>query len=333
MSNLIKAYNIRYEEKIKPLDLNERAEELKKSFLEKDRLRKAALRALDLPVDDDDEPGFTPLEFPEVEEADEADLLSRDMGYGDSAYSGTGYDDLNGQYAAQYDAQGGNYYSEAEPDPVSSAVEDNKLILEQMEARIIELQQQADTILSKAYSDAESILAEARAKANEVSQEMFENAKREGYEAGSEAARAELMEGQQKLNTLEQQLRESYEKQVNGLEPAFIEMLIRYVKKITGVLIDDRRDIVTYIIDRFMKKQDSVSGCIVRVSPDDYEAVRASINKLDASLPKDCMLEIVEDKLLTKTQCLIECDSKLFDISLENDLNGLIEDLKLFLDA
>ena len=275
MSNIIKAYGIRYDETTRNLDMNERAEECKEQFIKMDLARKK------------EEVSFVPL----------------------TAEDGTPIEGIEdaGEVEPEISPE------EEELSLIMSQIEENKQVIADQEAHIEELKHQADLVFENAKK--------ARI-------EIFEKAKVEGYEAGAEKAREELEAAQAQLNETEARLREDYEKQVRDLEPAFIEMLIKYIEKITTVLLEDRKDILASVIDRFIMKQESASTYIIRVPAATFAQVKEREDEI-RSVVGDAALEIYEDKVLTDDKVMIECDGKLFDISPGNDLEGLIFDLKL----
>ncbi|MBP5158830.1 MAG: hypothetical protein ILP10_00860 [Lachnospiraceae bacterium] len=290
MSNIIKAYGIRYDETTRNLDMNERAEECKEQFIKMDLARKK------------EEASFVPL----------------------TAEDGTPIEGIEdaGEVEPEISPE------EEELSLIMSQIEENKQVIADQEAHIEELKHQADLVFENAKKEAERTIAQANLNANKARIEIFEKAKVEGYEAGAEKAREELEAAQAQLNETEAKLREDYEKQVRGLEPAFIEMLIKYIEKITTVLLEDRKDILASVIDRFIMKQESASTYIIRVPAATFAQVKEREDEI-RSVVGDAALEIYEDKVLTDDKVMIECDGKLFDISPGNDLEGLIFDLKL----
>ena len=131
---------------------------------------------------------------------------------------------------------------------------------------------------------------------------------------------------------MERQIRENeenYEKQVSELEPAFVEVLIRYIEKITGIYTSDHTEVIMHVIHQAMTKQTPCRNFIIRVSPHDYGTVLNSKPEILLWLPDGSQIEVVEDKMLSEGGCLIETDARIFDCSVDTQLRSLIEDLRL----
>lgn len=296
MSNLIKAYSIRYEEKIKTLDLNNKAEQMEQKFLDSEEGKRRLSATKD----------FEKLTFSEADEPDETD------------------DRIDGEE---------NFVAGIIPaanlDEQQEQIAQNEQKLLAQEQRLDEITAQSQEILSQAKEEAKRIFSEAESEAEERKQEIFSQARQDGYEAGCLEAKQELEDRKKELEEYEKELSRNYEKQVSEIEPAFVEILIKYIRKLTGVICDERRDIITYLIDSEIKQQENGKSYIVRVSPQDYETVVKQRERFEALIAQDAQLEIIEDRQLGRLKCMIEIDSRLFDCSLDVGVEGLIGDLKL----
>lgn len=192
-----------------------------------------------------------------------------------------------------------------------------------------DVQQQAALIIEDAEREAERILSEAEAQAENFRNQAYEEGKKSGYEEGMVAARVQLQEKEQELVNREAQMVEEYQQQLESLEPAFVDVMAKLIHKITGILVEDKKDVLLYLIDQSIRQLEKPKSIVLRVSKEDVVMVSAHLEQLKASLAEGVELEVMEESTLTKNQCIIETDQKMMDCSLDAQLSNLTEQLKL----
>jgi flagellar assembly protein FliH len=189
--------------------------------------------------------------------------------------------------------------------------------------------EKAAKLLEDAKAEAENIINKAKKEAETLKSEAYSAAQKKGYDDGILEARKEA----QKLKTdYEQQsrnLKEEYDRMVYSLEPQISDIIAALVEKITGVVIEDREEVILYLVDKTLKNMEKCDEYTVRVSKEDYEFVSMRKNLLMAAVAREVPLFIVEDLNLKKNQCLVETEYKVINCSLDVQLNNLILDLKL----
>ena len=116
---------------------------------------------------------------------------------------------------------------------------------------------------------------------------------------------------------------------VEQLEPKVASLLISLVQKLTGVLIEEKQEIILHLIEQAFLETEGSKSFLVRVSKEDYDFVSSHKTELLWKLKEGTELEIIKDPALYKGQCMVETDSKIIDSSLDVQLKGLIADLKL----
>ena len=112
------------------------------------------------------------------------------------------------------------------------------------------------------------------------------------------------------------------------MEPDIVELIIGIVHNLTGVLLDERRDIILHIIRHSMLGIENSSSYIVRVSKEDFDFLNSRKQELLNELQGN-KIEIVIDPLLTRSQCTIETDTRIIDCSLDVQLKNLTSDLRM----
>lgn len=292
MSNLIKAYNIRYKNEKRTIDLNPLADLKQQKYIEQ--------------LNESNPVSQTDISSKELNLLEEANENSEDgfvAGFGSL--------------------------------PVFEDAEEINIDEKQMEALLEprndnnQLELESKLLLQQTKEEAEKILLTAEADAQLKKQSILNEARSEGYEIGYSEAKQELETMKQELREEKKQLEIDFEKHVKALEPAFVDLVIGLVQKLTGMLVEEKKEIIEHLIHQAMTKYDSSNSYIIRVSQDDFAYVNSLKKAIRMSLKENCVVEIIADKMLQKAQCMIETDTRIIDCSLDTQLKSLIFDLKL----
>ncbi len=339
MSNLIKASQISYKEEIRAIDMNERAQEVEARYLDSYIANNIVAKQISFSdVAEQLNRESALLENPEEETGDgfsegipAKKICNDDWGIDDViAGEAEGAKKTGAGAPAAEAAAPGAVPSEAEAvhgaDPLLASRNQE---LAELEARIAEARKEAESIIAEAQAEADQLRENAELEVQEKAAAAMEQAREEGLEQGRAQAQEECDRIKEELEEQKLRYKEDYEKQVDELEPAFVEILVKYVQKLTGIYADDKREIVLHLIEDAMKNRHGVENFIVRVSSADFETVSNAKEEIRQYLSEGSQLEIVEDKLLEPTQCMIETESRIFDCSLEGQLDNLIEDIRL----
>ena len=204
-----------------------------------------------------------------------------------------------------------------------------KISEEQMIENNKKLSQNAKEIVEQAKEEVKVMLSNARKEAEQLKKDIYDKAKQEGYQAGKNQATLEIDTIKEELLHEKDQYRKDYENKVKNLEPVFTDLLISYLKRFTGVLLEDKREIVLYLLDQELMNVESSNTYIIRVSREDYDMVNSKKTEIKWKLKENAEIEIVEDRMLSRAQCMIETDSRIIDCSLDVQLKNLISDLKM----
>lgn len=192
-----------------------------------------------------------------------------------------------------------------------------------------QIQEEVNLLVEEARKQSDTILQEAQMQAEQIRAQAFEEGKSDGYQAGITQAMQELEEEKQKLEEEKRKNQAEYEEQLKQMEPYFVDIMIRYIEKLTGVMIEDKKEIILYLIHNALRKVERNHSFIIKVSQEDYSFVEQQKEKLMQGMKEDVKLDIVEDFSLKKNQCMIETDDRMIDCSLDVQLGRLMEDLRL----
>ena len=305
MSNIIKASTINYSQTARPLDMNAKAEEITGKY-----------------VNDFYTGNIAPhqqISYDEVSrKLEEEKIITADD-----------VDFTPGLFAEQVSEPMDEETFENEVATLESRLSEKRAELAEAQARIDEARAEVDKLVDEAREEAQRILEEARSNAEEEAVNIREDAKAAGYEDGMAQAEDRIAQIRAEADAKKEEYRAEYEKQVEELEPAFVELVIKYVKKLTGIYNEDKQEIILHLIDDAFKGQKGTENFIIRVSETDYPIVAYSKEVIRGYISEDSSLEIVADKMLEKSQCMIETESRIYDCSLDEQLTSLIEDIRL----
>jgi flagellar assembly protein FliH len=205
-------------------------------------------------------------------------------------------------------------------------------LIRQSEEQMIEnnrrLMEQSQQIIEQAKSEVAHMMNQAKLDAEKMKIEIMQTAKQEGYEEGLKEALAEQQIKTSELNAEKNRLNEEFEQKVRDLEPSFIDLFLTFMKHFTGVLLEDKKEIIGHLIEREFLTIENSNSYLIRVSHDDFETVHSKKDEILWKLKENTELEIVEDRLLNNGQCLIETDSRVIDCSLDVQLKNLMNDMK-----
>jgi len=314
LSNMIKAYSVRYKEELRKIDVEEREEAIHAKVAEAVLANSfvGGLQAITLTEDG---------EFPTI-----ADYSEEGEGEGGSGEEG----ENEGGGAARHimDAAALEAWKEEER---------QKLKVELMEAERIalriemekEIRTQADVILEQARAQGEQLKVKTKLAAEAEKLDILETAKREGYEEGRQRLLQEQAELEASYAEKERLLAEEYEKRVKELEPLATEVVVQLLEGLTGVCLETRKGIVIYLVTKALSEAERSNSFLIKVSKEDLEEVKGASDTFRSLFEREVTLEVVQDVLLKKGECMIETDSNIIDCSLGTQLEGLIEDIRL----
>lgn len=232
------------------------------------------------------------------------------------------FDSLDGELPEESEA-------DAEFEDGIPVISMDDVIGEEREKLSAQMNEEREKILEDARKEAEAVIAEANEQAEAVKEMARAEGKTVGMEEGRAEAAAELEQMRQNLQQEYQEKLLELEEQEQNLEPAFADLVVSLVKKLTGVVCEDKKDVIFYLIGSSMRNMERTSRVILRVSKQDIARVSAKKSTL-RMLAKDVSeFDIVEDESLTENQCIIETDNKIIDCSLDAQLQNLEEHVKL----
>lgn len=190
-----------------------------------------------------------------------------------------------------------------------------------------EQQKKADLIIEKAKKEAADILETAKEEARKLTENTKEIAWKQGYEEGIEKGNQEIQNIKNSLLEQQQIQKEEYHNIIEDTSDKVTDLMVSLISKLTGIFVEDKTDIILYLVDKALRDNESTEDLSIRVSEEDVDILSSKKEYMEGIIGRD--IQITVDPQLAKNQCLIETESKLIDCSLDVQLNNLITDLKL----
>ena len=186
----------------------------------------------------------------------------------------------------------------------------SNIIKAQDEAREIleNARAEADAVIARAQEEAEHILEQARVQAEAEKSQVLGDARQQGYNEG--LVKAQAHEGAMEQEYLEKtrSLEEAYEKQLDTLEPRFVETITGIYEHIFQIELSSYREILTFLISSVLHKLDGSRSFIIHVSREDYAYVSMQKKQMLAGVVSgNCEVDVVEDLTLGKNDCIFDC--------------------------
>ena len=206
---------------------------------------------------------------------------------------------------------------------IIKAGEEANLILEQARG-------EAGAILEKARSEAAQYRIEAVAQAEKEKDGIFEQARKQGYDAGLEKAQAEEENLRREYHDKMAQLEAQYQQCFEEMEPMLVDTITGIYEHIFQVELGSHREILEHLISNTVHRLEGGHSFLIHVSKDDYSFVNMQKKQiLNGAVSGADTVDVVEDMTLVKNQCMIETDSGIFDCSLDTQLSALRQKLML----
>lgn len=196
---------------------------------------------------------------------------------------------------------------------------------------LMEMQEEQEKLLGEAREQAGRIIADANYQADQIKRNSMEEGTRLGLAEGRKQAEQELAKRQEELEEEYNNRYAQLEEEAKALEPAFADIVLALTKKLTGVVCEEKKDVIIYLIDNALHNLGRAKQIILHVSKADMSRVsanRAAFRELAGNVPE---FDVMEDESLSENQCIIETENRIVDCSLDAQLENLKEHIRLLL--
>ena len=203
-------------------------------------------------------------------------------------------------------------------------LENIEIIREQI---ISEANNEASRLLFQAKTQSAKILEDAEKEGKSVKDNVIEEARKEGYNAGVKDGKAEGDKLAQEGKKILEEAKATRHKLLDNLEPEILELVVNITDKLLHDTARFKKDTIIYLIRAGLSDMMPSDELKIRVSPDDYEAVIDDRDELLKLIEGGTKLEIIKDLSLNKSDCIIETSYGYIDSSLGQQFEALKENL------
>lgn len=187
----------------------------------------------------------------------------------------------------------------------------------------------ADEIVARAQQDAENIVSDAKNQMEEIRMAAREEGIAQGREEGLSQATQELEQMRAELQEERIRQESEYTQLVQGVEGKYVEILCGLLTKLTGVIVEDKQDVILHLIRSAIRDIDSSKKYVIRVCSQDLFTVEANKEKIRNEMGMEAVLEVQEEKSLGAGECIIETDTQMVDCGFRTQLDNLISTLRM----
>ena len=191
------------------------------------------------------------------------------------------------------------------------------------------LDRKGEEIVANAKVQADALIEAAKRDAEVAKESILKMASAQGYEEGLKHAKAEEERTLADLETRRLELEREYEAKIAELEPAFADILVELVKKVTNVAYDNHKEILVYLLETGLGFTQKDTYFDVILSEADYTKYASLFPKIKEHYKEKYTLEFKKSADLPDGSCKLENENRVIDCGLGVRLNGLLEELSL----
>ncbi len=191
------------------------------------------------------------------------------------------------------------------------------------------LEDEAAKILEEAREQARVFIEDAQNEADDIRSSAHDEGFQEGMAAGKQKMEQESSALSNQLQDEINQHEKEYNQIIDEIEPKYVDVVISLVNKITGVLLEDRSDVILYLIKNSVKNLDKATHYKIRTSSEDSYLIDSHKNEIREIIPEEASVEFLEEKNLGSNECIIETDTQMVDCGILTQLKNLEETLRM----
>jgi len=205
--------------------------------------------------------------------------------------------------------------------------ETGEIVLEQRPVEIVEKPKEEEIVYPSGefgVPPAESEAALIIQKARRESSQMFEQAKKEGHEAGKKEADLKVKEA---LQTLNQAVYER-KKIIKDAESEILRLALKVAEQIIRSEVSLHRDVSLNIVTEAINRVSDREQVIVRVNREDAEYIKRQKDRLAGILDGVKSFSVIEDSQIEPGGCVIETNLGYVDARISTKLKSIEEALE-----
>lgn len=191
------------------------------------------------------------------------------------------------------------------------------------------MNRKGEDIIANAKAQANGLIEAAKREAEAIKESTLKAASAQGYEEGLKKAKVEEERKLFMLETRQRELEQEYANKFAELEPAFVQVLVELVKKLTNVAYDTHKEVLRYLIETGLGFAQKDTYFDVILSTEDYKKYSSLFPEIKELYKEKYALEFKKSADLPNGSCKLENENRVIDCGLGIRLDGLLEELAL----
>lgn len=187
---------------------------------------------------------------------------------------------------------------------------------------------EAEEILESAKRQAEAVVASADEQAEAIRQQAQEEGHQQGLLEGRQQAQEELEELRRQIDDEKKAMQESYQQQLEELEPKLVDVIADVFEQVFHVQFDDKKEILIYLIQNTILGIEDAKEFQIKVGVEDFSFLEGHKSEIQEKVGQSVTIEIMADAGMKDGQCVIETESGVFDCGRDIQLENLIKALR-----
>ena len=176
-------------------------------------------------------------------------------------------------------------------------------------------------------------MEDAKADAEAIRKAAQEEGFAKGLEDGNMEAMRRADEYLEKISRERDQAlaqaREEMMENIADTEEQIVDVACKLIQKLTGILVDDYKPVMIYMINQVLNEDEDSRKFVIRVSEENYTYIADNADRLSGAANPGITIEIFSDTKLQKGLCQIESDTGIVDLSMDVQVRNLITAIKL----
>lgn len=200
---------------------------------------------------------------------------------------------------------------------------------ENMQEELFEVEEdpqcQAELIIQEAKMEAMEIISKAIEEANLKKQQIYEEARKAGYEEGTAISKKEYEALIEEAKEIKLQAQTEHEKMLKEFEQEAVSLVLDIAKKVISDEVVLNKQNVLLLFRQAIEKCVNRENMVLRVSDEDYDYSIKNKERILSMVEGVSNLEICRDSSLEPGSCIIETEFGTIDASVQTKLSQIEE--------
>lgn len=188
--------------------------------------------------------------------------------------------------------------------------------------------EEAENIVKEAQLEAIRFMEEAQREIESSRNAVEDEARKQGYEDGLNAAQKQYEDLLQEAELIREQAKMEYKETLAGIENDALEMIMDIARNVIGTDLSFNKEDMLYLVKQAFDKCTNKESIILRISPEDYEYITQNKERLSAMVEGLGEFEIKRDASMKPGACIVETPLGNIDAGVETKLRKMEESFR-----